>query len=144
MSRWFPEVDDYEGVQKALKAGFVGALVFAGMNLLGIAFVLATRHQPGRGVQPAADGAFIAGMVAELLIVLVAAWRFKVGKGLVWGSVVLLLFAAEIVMKFAQGMAGAAWILFYAAIGAALVNGIRGAWAARTIGPEADYADVFE
>jgi hypothetical protein len=41
-------------------------------------------------------------------------------------------------------MAGVAWILFYAAIGAALVNGIRGAWAARTIGPEADYAEVFE
>jgi hypothetical protein len=57
---------------------------------------------------------------------------------------VLLLFVAEVAMKFAQGMAGVAWILFYAAIGAALVNGIRGAWAAQTIGPEADYAEVFE
>jgi hypothetical protein len=81
-------------------------------------------------------------MIVELLVVLIAAWRFKIGKGLIWGAVTLLFFAIEAFAKVASGHVG--WILFYAVIAAGLINGMRGAWARRTTPAEADYADVFE
>src|SRR4051794_37330762 len=103
MSRWFPEVDDYEGVQKALKAGTFGALAFALMNALGLAFILFTGRLPISGNQVGSTAGALIGVVLELSIALIAAWRFKAGKGLIWGSVILLLFAAEIVAKVVNG-----------------------------------------
>jgi hypothetical protein len=140
MFRWFPEVDDNEGIEKALKAGFIAELVFAATIALGITVVLVTGRYPG--AQGSSDPSFLVGMVVELAVVLVAAWRFKIGKGLVWGAVTLVLFALEIIEKLASGHIG--WMLFYAAIAAGLINGMRGAWARRTIPAGANYADVFE
>jgi hypothetical protein len=68
------------------------------------------------------------------------------GKGLVWGSVVLLLFLLAVVGYFVFGRTAAniGWIVIRVPVGGALIAGIRRAWTARTIGPEADYAEVFE
>ncbi len=143
MSRWFPEVDDHEGVRKALNAGFYAALAFAAMNLLGIAYLFFANRLPGLG-QPQSFAGAVIGMIVELGITAVAAWRFKIGKGLVWGAIIFLLFVVEIIVKIVSGTAGVASIFFYAVIGAGLVNGIRGAWAARSLPPGADYAKVFE
>ena len=144
MSKWFPEVDDHDGADAALKGGFIGALGFAAMLVIGMAVLqfAGALPAPGQPIQNS-TGALV-GIAIELALVLVAAWRFKIGKGLVWGPAILLLFALELVSKLLAGGFGVAWILFYAAIGAGLINGVRGAWAKRRLPPDENYAEVFE
>jgi hypothetical protein len=83
-------------------------------------------------------------MAVEMAVILIAAWRFKIGKGLVWGAVTLLFFVIELITKLTSGLGHFGWIFFYAAVGAGLINGMRGAWARRSIPEETDYAEVFE
>ena len=141
MSKWFPHVDDQEGINEALKAGFYGAVAFAVMICLGMAFLVFAGHLPGE----TNDGTIVSGLVGtliELAIAVTAAWRFKTGKGLVWGSVVFVMFLVEIGLKVANGTTNIGWLFAYAAIGAALINGLRGAWAQRTISSE--YSEAVE
>jgi hypothetical protein len=145
MSKWFPDVSTPEGLEQGRKAGAIGALAFAAMNLLGLLFVLWAGHLPGETVNGTAGQlSSLIGIGAELAVILFGAYRFWRGKGLIAGSIVLLLFAAEIVMKFLTGTASIVSILAYSAIGAAMINGIRSAWWRRTLGGEEDLAERFE
>jgi uncharacterized membrane protein YjfL (UPF0719 family) len=132
MSKWFPDVDDQEGVNEALKLGYFGAIAFAVMIGLGMVFLLFAGHLPGE-IDGDSKAAGIVGIGIEMVVALIAAWRFKNGKGLVWGSVVLLMFVVEIALKIGNGSTNVGWFIAYAAIAMALVNGIRGAWAQRTM-----------
>jgi hypothetical protein len=142
MSKWFPHVDDREGIQEALKAGFFGTIAFAVMICIGIAFVIFAGELPNSGDQVSNSMAALVGMLVELMLVLVAAWRFKIGKGLVWGGLILLMFAAEVIGKIIDGTTNIGWLFAYAAIGCALINGLRGAWAQRTMARE--HSEAFE
>ena len=144
MSRWFPQVDDHEGADAALKGGYVAALFFAGSIGLGIAWLVFSGATPGSRTPVNSLAGALIGIAVELAVVLIAAWRFKTGKGLVWGTVALVLFVLEIVTKFENGSAGVFWWFFYAAVAAGLVNGVRGAWAKRNLPPHEDYSEVFE
>lgn len=131
MSKWFPDVSEAEGLEDARKAGFFGACAFAAMIVLGIAIVFFADATPVLG-QPVPDPtAAVIGMLAELALAVVAAWRLKIGKGAFWGSALALLFVAEIIGKIAGGTTNVGWMIAYAAIFIALVNGVRGAWARR-------------
>ena len=142
MSRWFPEVDNQKGIQRALKSGVVGALVFTAMIVLGIIAAIFEGRSPGS--QSALTIPEVIGMMIELVVVLITAWRFKIGKGLIWGSVTLLVFLIEQIEKVEAGAARIGWIFFYAAIAAGLINGLRGAWARRHLPITPDYAEVFD
>ena len=138
MSKWFPEVDDYAGAKEALKAGTFGCMAFEAMLVLGLVFTYFAGKSPidKAPVSPDDFVAQIIGVLLESIIVLVALLRFRKEKGLIWGGIVLAMFALEIFMKIAGGTSNIGWMFAYAAIGAALVNGIRGAWAMRSLEPE--------
>lgn len=130
MSKWFPDVAEADGLEDARKAGFIGALAFAAMIALGVAFLLATGLTPDLQQSGLIVGALL-GMAIELALVLVAAWRLKAGKGAFWGTAILVLFVVEIATKFMAGATNVGWLIAYAAIFMALLNGVRGAWARR-------------
>lgn len=144
MSKWFPEVYDHEGADAALRGGVYGALGFAAMLIIGMAMLQFAGTLPAPGEPIQRSGAALIGIGVELALVLVCAWRFKNGKGLIWGLAIVALFALEIIGKLMAGVFGVVWLLFYAAIGAGLINGVRGAWAKRSLPPSEDYAQVFE
>ena len=80
-------------------------------------------------------------------VAIIAAWRFAIGKGVVWGSALLLFFVllplvVDFVIIRTTGNIG--WFVARAAVGAALIPGIYGAWAARGWQPTPDYGEVFE
>jgi hypothetical protein len=133
MSKWFPHVDNEEGIEEALNGGFYGAIGFAVMICIGMVFVLLAGHLPGQaGSQTGAAGTLV-GMIIELSVILVAAWRFKFRKGLVWGGITLIMFVVEVGIKISNGTTNFAWFFFYAAVAVGLANGIRGAWAERAM-----------
>jgi hypothetical protein len=144
MSRWFPALDNHGGVRKALDIGIGGAVALALMNVFGIAYLLLTRGLPVSGT-PAdiARVLLIVGCAIRITVILIAARRFKIGKGLLWGIFILLLLASEVLWRVFLGKSNVIWFVLYAAVAAALIVGIRGAWAARKM-PEQDYAEVFE
>ena len=128
MSKWFPDVKEPDGLEEARKSGFFGACAFAAMNGLGIVLLLITGRTPSLG-QPTPDiGLPLLGISFELVLVLVAAWRFKIGKGAFWGAAIVLLFLIEVIGKVVGGTTNVGWMIAYAAIIIALVNGVRGAW----------------
>ncbi|MEZ5742576.1 MAG: hypothetical protein R3D89_02285 [Sphingomonadaceae bacterium] len=140
MADWFPDTSDAEGLEEARKAGFFGALAFCAMICLGVILLVAFDRTPTLD-QPTTDNTLpFIGMAIELGIVATAAWRFKIGKGAIWGALVLVLFIVEVIGKIAAGTTNVGWLIAYAAIALALLNGVRGAWARRINSP----TDVFE
>lgn len=79
MSRWFPDVETYEGIEQARKGGIAGALAFAATIVVGIGITMAMGRYPG-DVAAVTIPMFV-GMFLELAVVLFTAWRFKIGKG---------------------------------------------------------------
>lgn len=144
MSKWLPDVDDHDGADAALKGGFYGSLGFAAMLVLGIAILMSGGTLPVSGTEVDGTTGALIGILAELVLVLITAWRFRAGKGLIWGSIILIIFAMEIVGKVTSGTTNVGWIIFYAAVGMGLVNGLRGAWAKRHLPPDGDCAEAFE
>lgn len=144
MSKWFPDVDDPEGLSKARNAGVIGAIAFATMICVGMGLLLFMGRMPVSGDHPTGVEFPLGGMIVELVLVAIAAWRFRIGKGLVWGSFILFTFVLEIVGKVASGTTNIGWFFFYAAVGAGLINGIRAAWATKNLPADRDYAEVFE
>ena len=147
MARWFPRADNKSGVNTALLVGFAGALIVVGIDAYGIvALLLRYQEYSAYGGQELAASHLLV-KICLALIVVVAAWRFAIGKGLIWGSALLLLVVAPIFGYFfiAKTSVNIAWILIRFPVAAALVVGIGGAWAARkkTTTPP-DYAGVFE
>jgi hypothetical protein len=86
----------------------------------------------------------IVGIALEAAVVLLAAWRFRKGRGWLAGGIALALFVIEIGFKLMSGFLGIAWYVAYLAVFLALVNGVRGAWALRDMGEEpTDLSDTF-
>ena len=146
MPRWFPRADNKAGVNKALFVGCVGALIVVGIDAYHIVERALHYQQYSdprlRGLEPL----LLIGPIAVALVPLTAAWRFAIGKGLAWGSVVLLLVLVPLVIDLFMGMTSAniAWVIARFLGAAALIVGIRGAWTARSPVLRQDYAEVFE
>lgn len=133
MARWFPRADDKLGPNIALLIGCVGALIVAAMDSYGVvARVLRFGEYRAYGVQEVGSVILIV-RICFVLVDLTAAWRFAVGKGLVWGSVVLLLLVLPIFGYFFMGKtpANMFWVVVRFPVAAALIIGLWGAWAAR-------------
>ena len=147
MSKWFRRVDNRPGINKALMAGFAGALIAAGIDAYReVAKVLPFQQYKPEGLLEVEIVVLISG-VAWTLLALITAWRFSIGKGLVWGSALLLFFVLLPLVGdlfIARTTANIGWAVARSAVGAALVAGIYGAWAARGWRPKPDYGEVFE
>lgn len=145
MSLWFKDVTEYDGAVSATKNGMFAALGFAAMTAIGLGFVAVAGGLPGQtSTNGAARYAAMAGILIEMAVILFAAWRFRLGKGLIIGIIILALFTFEVVVKLLNGTAGLVWFVAYFAILLGLVNGIRGAWALRSMsGNPESYADTF-
>jgi hypothetical protein len=147
MSRWFRRVDNRPGFNKALLAGFAGAVIATGIDAYRLVSNVSWLQQPDtNGIWELKIGLLISG-IAWTLLAIIAAWRFAIGKGLVWGSALLLFFVVlPLVGDFfvARTPANIDWGVARSAVGAALIAGIYGAWAARGWQPTPDYGEVFE
>ena len=126
------DVGTIEGASKATKAGMWGSFAFAAFACLGIALGLSASSEGVRigTLAPIDVASFVASAAFEMVVALVAAFRFRKGKGWLIGSIALAIYIVETVTKVISGF-GIGWFLLYAAIILALVNGIRGAWALR-------------
>jgi hypothetical protein len=147
MSRWFPTLDNRQGINKALMAGFAGALIAAGIDAYGVvAKVLRFQQYDTNGLREVWIAVLISGIVGTLLAILTA-WRLAIGKGLVWGSALVLFFVVLPLVGdlfIARTAANIGWSIARVAVGAALIAGIYGAWAARGWQPKPNYGEVFE
>ena len=137
MAMWDVDLTTRAGARSAVQMGSVGAFVFAGMGVLGavlVGGVLAKDSVP-------AIGTMIGGGL-EAAIGLVAGFRMRAGKGLVWASVTAVLLCLEMLLKLVTlsigGMIISGVVMIY------LVNGIRGLRALATRGDFTDDdMDVF-
>ncbi|MEJ5976582.1 hypothetical protein WG901_08050 [Novosphingobium sp. PS1R-30] len=143
MSKWFPDVGSPAGVKSALNGGFYACLAFAGMNLLGLALLLFAGRMPSSGKVVSEVASAGIGIFIEMSFILFAAWRFRKAKGLIAGSAVGLLFAFEIFAKVVSGTARGGWFVVYVAVLIGLINGLRGAWATRSIVDDAEVVETF-
>ncbi len=138
MLKLFPSVDSHAGAKGALKAGVFGCLAFEAMLGLGliVTYFLGISPIDKAAIKPDEALAQFIGVLLEAVIVLIALLRFRANKGLIWGGFVFAIFALECFAKIVGGTANVGWLIVYIAIGASLINGIRGAWAMRYLNPE--------
>ena len=146
MSNWFPRADNKHGVNKILLVGCVGALLVVGIDVYGIAMRALRYQQYNANGFRELNSALLIVAIGWALVALISAWRFAIGKGLVWGSVLFVYIMLPLLGYFFLGRTSAniGWVIVRFPLGAALVVGIRGAWLTRSIEPETDYGEVFE
>lgn len=137
MAIWNIDLTTEDGAVGAAGMGGVACFITAGLTLLGLALTAATAKD-----QAALLGAAV-GIVAEFLIFLVAGFRLRAGRGLIWGSVAALLMLLEIVIKLVS-FTGIGGIFINAILLIMIANGVRAAWALRKgiVDPEAE-AEIF-
>ena len=140
------EVEDYSDARAAARSGMFGALGFAGLLVLSTVLLFSDLAGiPFSLLDGRAQFVILGIMAAELGVTLLAAYRFNMGKGLIPGSLTLALFILEIVLKLVQGtIPGIIWWFAYAAIIFGLINGLRGAWALRTLHNPEEVVEAFE
>ncbi|HYD12547.1 MAG TPA: hypothetical protein VEC11_06845 [Allosphingosinicella sp.] len=140
------EIEDYWGAENATRSGMYGALGYAGVVVFSTILLLLDQA----GVQFSwLDGgmqAFLLAILgAQLGVAVLAAWRFSMGKGLIPGAITLGVFLLNLIVSVANGaIPGIIWWVAYAAIIIGLINGLRGAWAMRTMEHPGDVVETFE
>ncbi|MBV9881953.1 MAG: hypothetical protein JO276_03000 [Sphingomonadaceae bacterium] len=144
MSAWWNDVETQHGAKGATRNGMFAALGFAGILGITAVYLGVTGTLPRQNLDPLGRIIAMTFVGLEIAACLLAAWRFRMGKGWLAGGIVLLIFVIEIGFKLFSGFFGIAWYLLYFAIFMGLANGVRGAWALRDIGEEpADLSDTF-
>lgn len=119
MSVWNVDLTTEDGALSAIQNGALACFIAGVLTVLGAIFIYASN-----GLSPA-TAASIAIAAIELAIYIVAGFRFRAHKGVVWGSVAAVLVVLEIIAKIAtfNGIAG---IVINAALLMAMINGVRG------------------
>lgn len=144
MSAWWKDVETYDGAKGATRGGMFAALGFVAILGITAVYLGVTGSLPQQNLDTVARIVTIIVLAIEIAAALLAAWRFRMGKGWLAGSIVLLIFVIEIGFKLFSGFLGIGWYLIYFAIFIGLANGIRGARALRDLGEEpADLSDTF-
>jgi hypothetical protein len=146
MPRLFPRPDGKRGVNMALLAGCIGALILAGIDVYGIAVRALQFQQYSEYSDRQLETVRMIVAIGLTLVPLIGAWRFAIGKGMAWGCGALLLVLMPVLgdVLIGEAVENDGWIILRLALAAMLIAGIRGAWLARGIEPPTDYADVFE
>lgn len=134
MALW-GDVTTEDGALSATGMGGVACFVYAGLTVLGAFFFNALEPDNARRIYT------LSGIGIEVLIFLIAGWRLRIGKGLIWGSIATLLLLLELVAKVMAMMIGGGLVLNVVLL-IVTAAGVRGAWALRKgiPDPEADAA----
>jgi len=149
MAMWNADVTTRLGAGTAARMGGTAAFVFAGLGLLGVVFfgVASLKTGPavaGGGlllVMMKTDAAMaVIGGLTEALIGIIAGFRLREGKGLVWGGMAMILVVLELIGKVADSHFGG--LVINIVIAAYLFNGLRGAYALAKGRFAQDEADV--
>ena len=140
------EIDDYWGAENATRSGMYGALGYAGVVVFGgVMMVLDLAGIRFSWLDGGTQAFLLAILGAELGVAALAAYRFSMGKGLIPGSITLAIFLLNLVISLINGMIpGIIWWIAYGAIIVGLINGIRGAWAMRTMQHPGEVVEAFE
>ena len=132
--KWIMGVDSLDDAKKATKSGMYGALAFAALSVLGVAFSVWSGLDTNGGSIGDEKVGYLVGASFEVLLALFAAFRFYRGKGWLIGAIVTVLFVAEVAAKLLGGVRpNIGFLVMDAAIIAMLWNGIRGAWATKRL-----------
>lgn len=142
----FKEIEDYWGAEAATRSGMFGALGYCGyMVFVGILMVLDRAGIPFSLLTSTAQTLMLAILGAQFAVSALAAYRFSMGKGLIPGSITLVILVLNLFVSVINGMIpGIIWWILFIAIIIGLVNGIHGAWAMRTMQHPGDVTETFE
>jgi len=140
------EIDDYWGAENATRSGMYGALGYCAVVVFsGVLMTLDLGGIRFSGLDGGTQAFLLAILGAQLAIAALAAYRFSMGKGLIPGSITLGVFLLNLVVSVLNGaIPGIIWWVAYIAIILGLINGIRGAWAMRTLQHPGDMVETFE
>ena len=140
------EIEDYWGAEAATRSGMYGALGYAGVVIFGgVMMVLDLAGIQFSWLDGGTQALLLAILGVELAVAVLAAFRFSMGKGLIPGSITLVIFLLNLVVSVVNGkIPGIIWWVAYVAIIIALINGLRGAWAMRTMQHPGDMIETFE
>lgn len=124
MAFWNVDLTTQDGTESAVQMGAFACFVSAALTLLASALVALLQHNsPVRSATIAGDG-------LQLIIFIIAGFRFRSGKGLIWGIVAAVILAIEAVANLVAltGFTGTIIDLMLLVI---IINGVRGAHAGR-------------
>ena len=147
MGIWFKDVEDYSAAEAAVRGGMWGALGYAAWVTFSVGMTFA-RTDVGLAFEfmTVTEKVLFVGLTAGRLgIALLAAWRFKLGKGAITGGLTALILVAVIIFEVANGLfQGILWYVALLAILLALINGARGALALRSMHNPEEISEAFE
>lgn len=122
MAFWNVDLTTEDGADNAAQMGGYACFVGAVLGAIGLALA--------GGLQATIDQTAAVAMLsvgaAEILVFVVAGFRLRAGRGLVWGSVAALLLVVEIVMKLVS-MQGLPGVVIDVVLLVTIINGVRGA-----------------
>lgn len=147
MGIWFKDVEDYDGAEAALRGGMWGALGYAAWVVVTVGLTFATTDVNFlyELMTPLQKAFFFALTGGRLGIALLAAWRFRIGKGAITGGLTALVVVAVIGFEIANGLFhGIIWYVALLAIELALINGVRAALAIRQMQNPDKVVETFE
>jgi len=140
------EIDDYWGAENATRSGMYGALGYCAVVVFsGVLMTLDLAGVRYSWLDGRTQAFLLAILGAQLAVAALAAYRFSMGKGLIPGSITLGVFLLNLLVSVLNGaIPGIIWWIAYGAIILGLINGIRGAWAMRTLQHPGDVVETFE
>ncbi|MGY4397967.1 hypothetical protein ACVWZA_003169 [Sphingomonas sp. UYAg733] len=125
MAFWNIDLTTEDGAQSAAQNGGLACFIAAGFCVVGMALAIGTHL----GSKEELIGV-LAAMAGEMLVFVVAGFRLRAGKGIIWGGVAALLLAIEIVAKLVT-LIGIPGIVVNIVMLVVLINGVRAALAMR-------------
>lgn len=146
MGAFLKDVDDFHEAEVATRSGLYGALLlaaFSGFNTYRLftgenALVLPL-------LPPFYQFMFYGTTIGTLGIALLAAWHFRLNRGLLTGAISLAVFIVGLVWQHMNGSwYGLIWYALFFGITLSLINGLRGAWAIRTMHSPEGVVETFE
>jgi hypothetical protein len=123
MAFWNVDLETEDGAKSAAQLGGFACFIAAGLGVLGVG--IATMALASTGDRVNAIATLSVGLV-EILLFVVAGFRLRAGKGVVWGSVAALVILLEIVMKLVT-LTGVGGIVISVILLVGMINGVRGA-----------------
>ncbi|MES2337283.1 MAG: hypothetical protein V4537_04210 [Pseudomonadota bacterium] len=140
MAFWNIDTTTRDGAAGAAHNGGIASFVAAGLSVLGVGLLVMT--------QASASSAELAGgiiaVAIECAVFLVAGFRLRAGKGLIWGGFAAALLVVEVLAKLAT-LTGLPGLVVNIILLIVIANGVRGAWTLRSGRLDGDtIGEVFE
>lgn len=138
MEFWSTDLTTEDGALGATGIASWACFVIAGLGLIGAAFLFGMPRVGNPVMWPA-----LSFMAAELLLFLVAGFRFRAGRGFGWGIAAAAVLVLEIIFKLIS-LTGWIGLIFNAVCLVVIINGVRGTAALKRGFPDYDeQAEIF-